>query len=170
MRNQTIIALFTIASVHGAEHKLEINIPQKDVSEYHRPYVSVWIQNQDRSKIENIAVWYQMKKDSTKGQKWLKDLRKWWRVSGRKLDLPIDGVTSPTRPPGKHTIDITEQLKNLPKLSDGEYTLYVEASREVGGREVIKIPLIWDGEELKPTTVKGSEELNEITILTQPEK
>lgn len=162
-----IASLATVASSHGSEHKLEITIPQMDVSEYHRPYVSVWVENADKSQIKNILVWYQINKDTKKGEKWLKDMRKWWRTSGRKLEFPIDGVSSPTKPPGKHSVDITEALNDLPALKEGEYKLCVEAAREVGGRELIKVPFKWDGKALTAIAVAGSEELGEITLKTE---
>ena len=34
---------------------------------------------------------------------WLPDLRQWWRKSGRTLQVPVDGVTGPTRPAGAST-------------------------------------------------------------------
>ncbi|MGJ8655216.1 MAG: DUF2271 domain-containing protein [Akkermansiaceae bacterium] len=169
MKKQHIITLAALASSQAGAHTLEINVPQIDVSEYHKPYIAAWVESPDKATIKNILVWYQINKDTKKGEEWLKDMRKWWRSSGRKLDFPIDGVTSPTRPPGKHTVDITEDIT---ELQQGEYTLYVEAAREVGGRELIKIPFKWDGKQLttETPTIKGTEELGDITLTNTPKQ
>ncbi len=85
-----------------------VEIPRLQVAEYHRPYVAVWIERADNSVASTLAVWYDLKLKNAEGTKWLKDMRQWWRRTGRELDLPIDGVTSPTRPVGKHTLEFTE--------------------------------------------------------------
>ncbi len=64
--------------------------------------MAVWIERADNSVVSTLAVWYDLKLKNAEGTKWLKDMRQWWRRTGRELDLPIDGVTSPTRPVGKH--------------------------------------------------------------------
>lgn len=157
---------------NGSE--LEIEIPQLDVAEYHRPYVSVWVQSPDNKHIMDIALWYQTSKKKNKegqGTKWLKDLRKWWRHSGRDLKFPVDGLSSPTKPPGKHSISLNDKLASLPPLQEGHYELFVEAAREVGGRETLSIPFQWDGKTLKiktNTTVTGEKELKSITLKQQP--
>lgn len=74
------------------------------------------------------------------GTKWLPDLRQWWRKSGRSLQVPVDGVTGPTRPVGKHEVSFAASQPQLKDLAPGEYTPVVEAAREVGGRELVKIP------------------------------
>ena len=78
------LGLNSIASANDDTIKLEatVEIPKLNVSEYHRPYVAVWVQDQNRNVVANLAVWYQMKKGNEgEGTKWLPDLRQWWRRS-----------------------------------------------------------------------------------------
>ena len=96
-----------------------VEIPRLQVAEYHRPYVAVWIERADNSVASTLAVWYDLKLKNAEGTKWLKDMRQWWRRTGRELELPIDGVTSPTRPVGKPTLEFTEGKAPLAALPAG---------------------------------------------------
>ena len=71
------------AASFGAELNLKLEIPRLDVAEYHRPYVAVWVENQDQSTAAQLAVWYQTDTKKEDGTQWLKDLRQWWRRGGR---------------------------------------------------------------------------------------
>ncbi|TWT64744.1 hypothetical protein CA85_35290 [Allorhodopirellula solitaria] len=146
-----------------------IEIPRIDVSEYHRPYVAAWIQDEDRQAVANLNVWYQMTESSEgAGTKWLPDLRQWWRRSGRSLEMPVDGVSSATRPAGKHTLSYSSSDPRLAKLPPGEYSLVVEASREVGGRELLTLPFTWPAKDLQEEQAAGKKELGEVTLTIQP--
>src|SRR5690606_30806498 len=112
-----VTGLLTLPA-YATELEISVEIPKLNVAEYHRPYVAVWIEGSDSKAVADLAVWYQMKETAEgHGTKWLPDLRQWWRKSGRNLDLPVDGVTGPTRPVGRHTIEVdaaTPSLKKLP--------------------------------------------------------
>ncbi len=98
--------------------------------------MAIWLEGADQKVAANLAVWYQSK-DTAEGHgtKWLPDLRQWWRKSGRTLEVPVDGVTGPTRPAGAHALSFSDTKGALKSLPPGQYTLVVEAAREVGGRE-----------------------------------
>lgn len=145
-----------------------VEIPRLDVAEYHRPYVAAWIERPDATVATTLAVWYDVKMKNAEGAKWLKDMRQWWRRTGRELELPIDGVTGPTRPVGKHQMQFTEGTNPLAKLSAGEYKLVVEAAREVGGRELVTIPFTWPAPKAAQLSAKGSTELGQVTLDLKP--
>lgn len=175
---------------------VEIEIPQLDVAEYHRPYVALWIEREDSSVAANLAVWYQQERakprpqdarkpgDGAKpaggapanapgegggenGTQWLPDLRQWWRRSGRGLRVPVDGVTGATRPVGTHTLQFDE-ANALAGLAPGNYRLVVEAAREVGGRELLKLPLAWPPTAPATSEVHGKTELGRIGLSLTP--
>lgn len=149
--------------------ELSVQIPRLDVSEYHRPYVAIWIQDKDRKVVSNLAVWYQLKEnDEGEGTKWLPDLRQWWRRTGRSLEMPVDGISSATRPAGKHTIKLPAKDSKLSQLQPGQYDLVVEASREVGGRELVTIPMQWPPTEKTSVTDTGKSELGEVKLTLRP--
>lgn len=145
-----------------------VEIPRLSVAEYHRPYVAIWLEKADKSAPATLAVWYDVKLKDNEGTKWLKDIRQWWRTIGRELQMPADGVSSATRPVGRHVVNFTEGTGAMPKLAPGAYKLVVEASREHGGREVVNIPFQWPparGEQFK---AQGSTELGAVTLDVQP--
>lgn len=154
---------------YAAELNLSVEIPQLNVAEYHRPYVAVWVEGTDQKAVANLSVWYQAK-DTKEGHgtKWLPDLRQWWRKSGRTLKVPVDGVTGPTRPVGKHALKFGDKQSELSKLAPGSYTLVVEAVREVGGRELVKIPFTWPAKASQSGNAQGSSELGAVALAIRP--
>jgi hypothetical protein len=154
---------------HAGGLEVEIEIPQLKVAEYHRPYVAVFVEGADQKVAANLAVWY-MSKDTSEGHgtKWLPDLRQWWRRSGRTLDVPVDGVTGPTRPAGRHVLEFDERNSELKGLKAGSYTLVVEAVREVGGRELLKIPFDWPAKSPRPGKAQGTSELGAVALTVKP--
>src|SRR5690554_7827959 len=97
------LALFSAPSM-AAELAINVEIPRLQVAEYHRPYVALWLEQPDKRHVANLAVWYDLKLKDNEGEKWLKDMREWWRRSGRSLQMPVDGVSSATRAVGTHRL------------------------------------------------------------------
>ncbi|QEG43820.1 DUF2271 domain-containing protein [Roseimaritima ulvae] len=159
--------------LHAAEPatqlEAKVEIPRLNVSEYHRPYVAMWIADQDRKVVANLAVWYQLTGSREgEGTKWLPDLRQWWRRSGRSLQMPVDGVSAATRPPGQHTVKLSSDDPRLAKLPPGKYDFVIEAAREVGGREMLQIPFTWPLDQPQTHAVEGKSELGKISITLTP--
>ena len=159
----------TAPAAYAASLDVNVEVPKLNVAEYHRPYVAVWIEGADQQVAANLSVWYQLK-DTAEGHgtKWLPDLRQWWRKSGRTLQVPVDGVTGPTRPVGKHQLSFTDRQPQLRALPAGQYTLVVEAAREVGGRELVKIPFSWPARAAQNGSAQGSTELGAVTLAVKP--
>ncbi|HSC81352.1 MAG TPA: DUF2271 domain-containing protein [Chitinolyticbacter sp.] len=155
------------AGAAGLDVKFEI--PRLNVAEYHRPYVAVWLERPDQSVATNLAVWYQQSDGAEgKGTKWLAELRQWWRKSGRESQLPIDGVSGATKPAGEHALSFTEGKAPLAKLPAGDYRLVVEAAREVGGRELLRVPFTWPPKSAQTLKAEGKEELGAISLQLKP--
>ena len=158
-------------NLFAAQLALDVEIPTLNVAEYHRPYVAIWIEREDASVAVNLAAWYMQDKPSGKGEsgtKWLPDLRQWWRRSGRGLDLPVDGVTGATRPVGVHSLQLDDSSTPLKTLAPGKYNVVIEAVREVGGRELIKLPLSWPPTEPSQADAQGSSELGRVVLQSTP--
>ncbi len=110
----------------SAEVEIKIELPVIDVTDYQKPYVAIWVESGEGNKA--IFVWHLSKR---KQDKWLMDIRRWWRKVGRDLiDMP-DGVSGATRGPGKYS-----KTWNSGKLTD--FTIFVEVVREDGGRTIKK--------------------------------
>lgn len=151
-------------SAQATSMQVEVEIPRLNVAEYHRPYVAIWIADERQQRITDLAVWYDVAMRNQEGEQWLKDLRQWWRRSGRTLDLPIDGLSGATRAPGTHNLTFTDSDYDFASLEPGEYQLVIEASREVGGRELLQIPFNWPLEQTFTQSMQGENELGNITL------
>lgn len=144
-----------------------VTIPQLKVAEYHRPYVAMWIE-QAGQPARTISIWYDHDMKDGEGTKWLRDVRTWWRKSGRSLKFPADGITGATRAPGPQKVSFVAGKGAMPALAPGDYTLVIEAAREVGGREMLSLPFAWPPKS--PVTVKaaGTAELGAVTAIVKP--
>jgi hypothetical protein len=160
-----VMAFAIGGAVHAADLSLNVEIPQLPVAEYHRPYVAIWIEGADQTIAANLAVWYQVRGDHTK---WLPDLRQWWRRGGRDLKVPVDGLTGATRPVGQHLLKFDAAQAPLAGLKPGQYTVVVEAVREVGGREAVRIPFEWPIKTAKRESASGSKELGAVALSLNP--
>ncbi len=156
------------APVLAADLAVTVEVPRLEVAEYHKPYVAVWIEREDATVAANLAVWYDVKMKNDEGQKWLKDMRLWWRRAGRDLQMPVDGVSGATRAPGSHTLSFSAGKAPLGDLAPGKYKLVVEASREVGGREVVDLSFQWPPKKAEKLSAKGSTELGAIGLELKP--
>lgn len=152
----------------AADLDLTIEIPRLTVAEYHRPYVAIWIEEPKGKFAGNLAVWYDLKLKDNEGTKWLKDMRQWWRKSGRDLDMPVDGLSSATRAPGEQKVSFNSQVAALKALPPGDYQLIVEAAREVGGRELLRLPFQWPPQAAQSASAKGERELGAIKLDVRP--
>lgn len=157
--------LLCCSTAHAGESWLDVELPTIDVAEYHRPYVAIWIQGKGSRDVHNVAVWYQLRDGSEKGEEWLKDMRQWWRRSGRGLDMPVDGISGATKAPGQHRVELNTALQALPA---GDYLLNVEAAREVGGRELLKIPFSWPAKATQSLSAQGETELGRLQLHLEP--
>ena len=155
MRAPYLLLAGAVAAPAGAA-TVTITIPRLPVAEYHRPYVAGWLEPAAGGAARTLFVWYDVKKGGNEpGTKWLADLRTWWRKGGRSLSMPANGVSGATRPPGTYRIPLPS---NLPA---GQYVLNIEAARETGGRELVRVPITVPGGGGSAT---GRTELATVTV------
>ncbi|MDK2762065.1 MAG: DUF2271 domain-containing protein [Sphingopyxis sp.] len=154
---------FAMAPAQAQTMDVKVTIPRITVAEYHKPYVAMWIEQAGKP-ARTINVWYDTGKKNNAGTKWLRDMRQWWRTTGRTTPTPPNGVTGATRPPGAATISFTGGRGAMPALTAGNYTLVVEAAREGGGREVVKVPFTISSAGTGKGSGKGSFELGAVSL------
>lgn len=164
----SVLLAVTSSAAMAAELKLDVEIPALQVAEYHRPYVAIWIESDKGRHQTDLALWYDFEMKDKEGTKWLKDLRQWWRRSGRQLEFPVDGLSGATKPVGTHSLTFDSTGPELSHLAPGQYQVIIEAVREVGGRELVKLPLQWPVESVTEQTVSGEHELGRIHLQLQP--
>jgi len=158
-----ILTATAAAAVAGpalaADITVSVEVPRLSVAAYHRPYVAVWIERPDNTPVRTLAVWYEVS-NTEEGKDWLKDMRTWWRRGGRSLTLPMDGVSSATKAPGRHAVTVpAARLRGLPA---GDYVMVVEAARELGGREAVRVPFRWGA--ANTARASGSTELGAVSV------
>lgn len=164
------LGLLTLAGTPAwaAEVQLKLDIPRLNVAEYHRPYVAVWLEKPgEAGAAAQLAVWYDLKKPNNGGAKWLRDMRQWWRQGGRALSLPADGISGATRAPGEAVLQL-DRHPSLAQLPAGDYELVVEAAREAGGREVLRLPLSWPVKKPQQAKAQGEHELGAVQLSAKP--
>ena len=149
----------------AADLTLNVEIPRLPVAEYHQPYVAIWIEGADQVIAAHLALWYQVRGDHTK---WLPELRQWWRRGGRDLKVPVDGLTGATRPVGQHILKFDAAAEPLAKLAPGKYAVVIEAVREVGGREALRIPFEWPIKGTQHGAAQGTQELGAVALTLNP--
>ena len=144
----------------AADLSVNFDIPRLPVAEYHAPFVSIWIENPTDAAApsQTLAVWYK-----PNHEKWLKDMRQWWRKAGREMTFPADGISGATHAPGPQKATFSAAKSPLKDLKPGQYMLVVEAAREAGGHETVRVPFTW-GKPGKPATAKGAAELGAVTV------
>lgn len=152
------IAATLAAPVAAQTMDLSVAIPRKSVAEYHAPYVAIWLEKAGATP-RTLQIWYDLDNRENGGKKWLTDVRQWWRASGRGLNLPANGISGATRAPGVQKLSFTQGRGSLGTLAPGQYTLLIEASREVGGREVLRLPFSWPPKPGARVTAAGTSEL-----------
>ncbi len=159
------LSLPLISSVAvAADLSVKFELPQMNVAEYHKPYVAIWIERADQSVASTLAVLYDVKKKDNAGEKWVKDMRTWWRKAGREATLPIDGVSGATRAAGSHTMSFGPARTGIDKLPAGDYKLVIEAAREAGGRELVRVPFTLPAKGKVAASASGKEELGAVSI------
>ena len=162
-----LTAAVTAVPALSAELTLKVQLPRMDIAEYHRPYLAAWVEKaSDQSYAGNIALWYDLKKRDNGGAKWLKDMRSWWRKSGHDTAV-VDGVTGATRTAGDHAINLLD-AKAVTALPPGQYEVVVEAARENGGREVLRVPFEWPLKKAQSAKAQGQGELGSVSIDAKP--
>jgi FAD:protein FMN transferase len=120
-----------------------------------RPYVAVWIEDKDHFPVRTVALWYDGK------ARWLPDLRAWyradrlrWMAEGAQI---VDTVTTPTRSPGKYTLQWDGKDNSGKLVRAGTYTVCVEASREHGTYQIIRQEMNVSGKPLHMAAPGGTE-------------
>ena len=148
----------------AADLSVKFELPQLQVAEYHKPYVAIWIEKGDGSVASNLALLYDVKKKDNAGEKWVKDLRTWWRKGGKDVKLPMDGLSGATKAAGSHSMNFAGATDKLPA---GDYKLVVEAAREAGGRELVRVPFTLPAKGKLAANASGKEELGQVAIAVQ---
>jgi FAD:protein FMN transferase len=139
---------------------VNLEIASADGYRYRRPYVAVWVEDEEHFPVRTLALWYDK-------YRWLSDLRYWYRddqVRYRAEGKDITGtVASATRPPGKYTLKWDGTDNQGKPVKAGKYTIYIEASREHGSYDVFHQEMDLSGQPQQHSFAPGNE-LGAVTL------
>lgn len=143
-----------------------VTLPEIEAAPYYRPYLAAWVEDEAKAVQGTAAVWYDTRLKNNIGTTFLRELRSWWRATGKTLEMPADGITGPTRPPGRHEVVLEASHPALAGLEPGNYVLAVEVTREDGGRDLLRAPFTWGGAGTAEAVGEG--EITALSVTTTP--
>ncbi|MDE2420521.1 MAG: DUF2271 domain-containing protein [Gammaproteobacteria bacterium] len=104
---------------------LDYDIPKPTSSNYHAPYVVIWVTDASRKLVRTLHVFGPQ-------AKWMDSNYIWWKRYGRMIDN-VDTIAQPSRAPGHYTVSWDGKDDAGQRVPQGKYTLHIEATREHGG-------------------------------------
>lgn len=126
----------------------------------HRPYVAVWVENENHAPVRTIALWFGK-------YKYLNELRAWSRIESQRSTSEdtrvMNSVSSATRPPGKYSFkwDGKDDFGN--PVKEGKYTVMIEAVREHGSYQLMHQEMDFNG-SAKQVQLPGAVEIASATL------
>jgi len=151
MKKYMLAAAITMAlPLSAADLQINLALPKITEGQYHRPYVAVWVEDSSEKSVRLIEIWRE-KPD------WIKDLRRFWRKTGRADQPLVDARTGATKGPGSYQLHWDGKDDQGNAVPAGQYQLVIEAAREHGGRNLVKQKFNWDGQAINISVPAGSE-------------
>ena len=151
---------YSTEKLWDAKHELLITFELNAISgNTHRPFAAIWVENEKKQAIRNLALWYNK-------TKWIPDLRNWYRINGESFKADKDSyasVTGATRSPGKYTIKWDGKDDKGNYVPQGNYTILIESAKEHGTDEIIRQPMELK-KALKKVTNAGNVEISNVTF------
>ncbi|MBX6313941.1 MAG: DUF2271 domain-containing protein, partial [Isosphaeraceae bacterium] len=143
----------------------EINRPSDAKGRYRRPYVAVWVEDQNGHAVRTLTLWISL--GGAGPDQWLPELRRWYRgdeahsqVERKQMAYTIG---RPTRPPGKYTVSWDGKDDHGQPLGAGTYTILIEAAREHGTYQLIRKQVTLADQPFAEE-LKGNVEIKSATI------
>lgn len=138
------------APVNAKSLTVDFSLPEFSTQDYKKPYVAIWAETAAKS--ETLLLWHLTKREE---DKWLVDIRRWWRKVGRHGEKPADGMTGATKGPGDYSVNL-----EIGELE--QFDLMIEVVREDGGRSLLRQTI--DTKKTKKYTLKADVEIGDVTI------
>lgn len=140
-----------------ADQSLDINFElARFEGRARRPFVAVWIEDENHKPVRRIAVWYNK-------LRWLPDLRSWYAAK-REVEFDAASTTGATRSAGEYTLVWDGKNDAGEYVPFGKYVVFIEAAREHGTYQLIKQEMKFDG-KAKSQTLPGGEEMTAASLV-----
>lgn len=134
----------------GFAFSARFEIPDKDVADYERPYIAVWIADADRNLIRILML-------AGDESRWMEENYYWYRRFGRKAGSLVDAVAGPTRRPGEYELVWDGLDDEGEPVGPGAYVLHIEAAREHGGHQHESLDFSLGDEAFEEAIAPGDE-------------
>jgi hypothetical protein len=138
------------------KQQLVINLElAKFEGRFRRPFVAVWIEDESGKPVRRLAVWYNK-------PRWLPDLR-YFYAAQRKSEIDMASFTGATRSAGNYALTWDGKNDQGQFVTQGKYTVFIEAAREHGTYQLIKQEMNFNGKaQEKP--LPGNEEITSASL------
>ncbi len=137
---------------------LEVNM-QVGLNNYKRPYVAVWIEDENHAPVRAISVW--------RGeQRYLRELKSWYLKYGDMYRSDANfgtTITSATRPAGKYTLKWDGNDDQGKPVKPGKYIIKIEVAREHGTYQIMRQELDCN-DQAKVVNLTGNIEISSVTL------
>jgi FAD:protein FMN transferase len=133
---------------------INLELSQIEGMRVHRPYVAVWVIDEDKKPVRSIALWYRK-------LKYLDEMRVWYDTYYTRFmgeDRSISSTTSATRPAGKYTLKWDGKNDKGELVKRAAYTIMIEVAREHGTYQLITRKMDFT-KSLKPITLPANVEV-----------
>jgi thiamine biosynthesis lipoprotein len=131
---------------------LEINLQKEGFAK--RPYVAVWIEDEDHVPVRTIAIWHERDRYLPELKSWYLKYRDLYNTDKDKLGT----VSSATRSAGKYTLKWDGKDAQGNPVKPGKYTIKIEAAREHGTYQLMRQDLNWN-DTPQAMTIPGNVEI-----------
>ena len=117
------------------DYELGINLELATIEgmRVHRPFVAIWIVDDKKQAIRQIALWYNK-------PRWLNEMRAWYSTYNDEFSSgnnAVTSTTSATRSPGKYTLKWDGKDDKGNYVKQGSYMVYIEVAREHGTHQLL---------------------------------
>jgi thiamine biosynthesis lipoprotein len=137
---------------------LEVNM-QSSPNNYKRPYLAVWVEDEDHSSVKAISVW--------RGEmRYLRELKSWYLRYGDTYRSDANfgsSITSATRPAGKYTLKWDGTDDQGKPVKPGKYIIKIEVAREHGTYQIMRQEIDCDNQQ-KVINLTGNVEISSAAL------
>lgn len=138
------------------KQQLVINLElAKFEGRFRRPFVAVWIEDESGKPVRRLAVWYNK-------PRWLPDLR-YFYAAQRKSEIDMASFTGATRAAGNYALTWDGKNDQGQFVTQGKYTVFIEAAREHGTYQLIKQEMNFNG-KAQDKPLPGNEEITSASL------
>lgn len=150
------IAAQSVGALWDPKYELTVSLELSLIegTRVHRPYLAVWIENENHAPVRTISVWFGK-------YKYLNELRAWSRDESTRSTSEdthiLNSVSSATRPPGKYSFRWDGRDDSGNPVKAGKYNVMIEAVREHGTYQLLHEEMDFNGTPKKFEFPGGTE-------------